>query len=111
MTDSSVEAVARLIREHTDADTNDANYAATQIVAALPSPEREPMREALEAEVIEAARLFLKEGTRVTQRGDGYFFQQVIEKKDKSDPHYRLCVAVEKLDALAPPTAQSEKVK
>lgn len=55
------------------------------------------MVEAREA-VIEAARLFLKEGTRVTQSG-GYFFQQVIEKKDHSDPHWKLCQAIEKLDA------------
>jgi hypothetical protein len=51
--------------------------------------------------VIEAAQLFVKEGTRVTQR-DGDFLTQVIEKKDRSDPHYKLCVALEEFAALHP---------
>jgi hypothetical protein len=69
-----------------------------RIAARLEAPKMDAVVEARDA-VIEAARLFLKEGTRVTSRGDGYFFQQVIEKPDRSYPHWQLCEAVEKLDA------------
>lgn len=59
--------------------------------------------------MIEAVRLFLKEGTRVTQRG-GEFFTQVIERKDKSDPYYRLCVALENYEARPQSAAPSPDV-
>jgi hypothetical protein len=52
-----------------------------------------PSLEDLQLEVVEAARELLVSGLRLTP--DGLI---VREKKDNSDPHYRLCLAIEELD-------------
>ena len=55
MTNTREERVAALIREHTDADTNDATFAAKQIIAALsvePSPD---VWEAIVRDLLDAA--------------------------------------------------------
>ncbi len=60
----------------------------------------EEIADALEAQqaVVEAAQLFVKEGTILTYCDD--IVQKVIEHKDKSDPHYKLGEALATLNAL-----------
>jgi len=45
-----------------------------------------------EREVIEAAKAFVHSGTRLTVCDRGPC-QQVVEHKDRSDPHFKLCEA------------------
>lgn len=58
--------------------------------------------------VIDAALTFIEHGTKVTKVG-GEIAHVVIERADKSDPHYALCKAVEAYRKATPPTAQEMK--
>lgn len=55
--------------------------------------------------IIDAALAFIEHGTKVTKVG-GEIAHVVIERADKSDPHYALCKAVEAYRKATPPTAQ-----
>lgn len=77
-------------------EAEDHDFAPDQMVDAFMAGQEAALTAKLN--LVEAVREFVRHGTRLTQRGD-IIVHEVIEKPDRTDPHWKLCDALEKYDA------------